>query len=536
MGREAKFRKDLSMPGMLAEARRCFERVEDRVPGRGLNLADCLMSGLAVFSLKHPSLLRFEQDARGLGDGSDGTRRENLRTLFGIERAPSDVRLRERLDELDPAELRRPFKRLFGLAQRGGVPKDFEWLGGRHLLSVDGTGHFSSPTVHCANCCVKERADGGREYYHQSLCGAGASEAPGGSAGGSAGADPEQDGATKNDCERNAAKRLPTDLRREHPHLPLLVVEDGLASNGPHVRLLKGLGMRFVLGAKRGDHAALFEWVDELESAPPAPGVERWETVDGDGVEHRFRWSNGAPLNGANADLEVNFLEYRERRPNGKERRFSWVTDLRVGRWNAMDPMCAGRARWRIENETFNTLKNQGCEFEHNFGHGRKHPHRRCAATGVRRADAAGVRHRPAAEGVLPAVPGGAGQGDASELLLGDFQGHVPERRRRRLGNAVQGAGLRPPDGTGSLRHLLTPRPAEGVARASASTLRGTTSPPAKVRPPAGAGSLSASKTAAPQPLAFDRWRHLAGMAAPSGLTGGRRQIALRLGRSRLHG
>ncbi len=30
----------------------------------------------------------------------------------------------------------------------------------------------------------------------------------------------------------------------------------------------------------------------------------------------------------------------------------------------------AGRARWRIENETFNTLKNQGYHFEHNFGHG----------------------------------------------------------------------------------------------------------------------------------------------------------------------
>ena len=378
MGREAKFRKDLSMPGMLAEARRCFERVEDRVPGRGLNLADCLMSGLAVFSLKYPSLLKFEQDARGLGDGSDGTRRENLRTLFGIERAPSDTRLRERLDELDPRELRRPFKRLFGLAQRGGVLKDFEWLGGRHLLSVDGTGHFSSPTVHCANCCVKERADGGVEYYHQSLCAVlvhpkRREVLPA--------VPPEpilkQDGATKNDCERNAAKRLLTDLRREHPHLPLVVVEDGLASNGPHVRLLKELGMRFVLGAKRGDHAALFEWVDELESAPlapgAAPGVERWETVDGDGVEHRFRWSNGAPLNDANADLEVNFLEYWERRPNGKERRFSWVTDLRVDRWNAMDLMRAGRARWRIENETFNTLKNQGYEFEHNFGHGRKH-------------------------------------------------------------------------------------------------------------------------------------------------------------------
>ena len=135
------------MPGMLAEMRRCFERIEDGVPGRGLNLADCLMSGLAVFSLKYPSLLRFEQDARGLGDGSDGTRRENLRNLFGIERAPSDVRLRERLDELDPAELRRPYKRLFALAQRGGgseglrvAGRSAPAVGGRHgaLLVADG--------------------------------------------------------------------------------------------------------------------------------------------------------------------------------------------------------------------------------------------------------------------------------------------------------------------------------------------------------------------------------------------------------------
>ena len=35
--------------------------------------------------------------------------------------------------------------------------------------------------------------------------------------------------------------------------------------------------------------------------------------------------------------------------------------------------MKGGRARHKIENETFNTLKNQGYQFEHNFGHGYKH-------------------------------------------------------------------------------------------------------------------------------------------------------------------
>ena len=35
--------------------------------------------------------------------------------------------------------------------------------------------------------------------------------------------------------------------------------------------------------------------------------------------------------------------------------------------------MWGGRARWKIENETFNTLKNQGYHFEHNYGHGYQH-------------------------------------------------------------------------------------------------------------------------------------------------------------------
>lgn len=37
--------------------------------------------------------------------------------------------------------------------------------------------------------------------------------------------------------------------------------------------------------------------------------------------------------------------------------------------------MRGGRCRWKIENETFNTLKNQGYQFEHNFGHGKKTLH-----------------------------------------------------------------------------------------------------------------------------------------------------------------
>jgi len=50
----------------------------------------------------------------------------------------------------------------------------------------------------------------------------------------------------------------------------------------------------------------------------------------------------------------------------------SWVTALRVSKRNVYKLMQGGRARWKIENETFNTLKNQGYNFEHNYGHGEK--------------------------------------------------------------------------------------------------------------------------------------------------------------------
>src|SRR5919112_964889 len=57
----------------------------------------------------------------------------------------------------------------------------------------------------------------------------------------------------------------------------------------------------------------------------------------------------------------------------GKVQHFSWITDLRVNKGTVYRIMQGARARWRIENETFNTLKNQGYHFEHNFGHGYQH-------------------------------------------------------------------------------------------------------------------------------------------------------------------
>lgn len=88
-------------------------------------------------------------------------------------------------------------------------------------------------------------------------------------------------------------------------------------------------------------------------------------------MHHFFRFANNLPLNESNQNLLVNVLEYWEE--NGDETKyFCWITDFFITRENAHRIMRAGRARWKIENETFSTLKNQGYHFEHNFGLGQK--------------------------------------------------------------------------------------------------------------------------------------------------------------------
>ena len=155
-------RKHLSAEGLLREARRVFAQIPD-APGQEIPLVDHLMSGLALFGLKYPSLLQFERDRQEVAT------RANLRTLDGIERAPCDTRFRERLDEVAPSDLVPLYKTLFSQLQRGKGLEGFEYLDGHYLLSLDGTGDFSSKKVHCAQCAEKHHRDGTTTYDHQML-------------------------------------------------------------------------------------------------------------------------------------------------------------------------------------------------------------------------------------------------------------------------------------------------------------------------------------------------------------------------------
>lgn len=377
-------RKALSADGMIGNLKKCFNNIPDHrsnLKNVKFSIADSALSGFAMFSLKYPSVLSFTNDGR-----SETVEAKNLRSLYQISQVPSDTQMRANLDEIDTREFRSSFLKLFSDAQRGGVLKNFEFMDGKYLASFDGTGVYSSDTVHCKCCMEKVCKETGKiSYYHQAvgvslihpdvkqvipLC-------------------PEpiqkQDGATKNDCERNATKRVLDDLKAEHPRLNLIIVEDALSANAPHIRKIKSCGYNYILGAKPGDHKYLFDYVNALDRDDVK--THTFYRMIGSKVKkkvtYKFKWRNEVPLNDSNHDLLVNFLDFKEItetldkdgkviESKTKTSSWTWVTDIKITKDNVYQIMRGGRARWRIENEVFNTLKNQGYNLEHNFGHGFK--------------------------------------------------------------------------------------------------------------------------------------------------------------------
>ncbi len=378
-------RKYLSADGMISSLKDCFGEISDHrtnLKNVKTTIQDAALSGLAMFSLKYPSVLSFVKDA-----GGETLEGQNLRSMFQIDNVASDTQMRTILDGVETRDFRKPFLKLFSDAQRGGVLKKFEFMEGKYLAAFDGTGAYSSDKVKCDCCMVKvhkktDKRDEYESYYHQAvgvslihpefkqvlpLC-------------------PEpiqkKDGANKNDCERNATKRVLDDLKKEHPRLPLIIAEDALSANAPHIRKINFCGYNYILGVKPGDHKFLFNWIDALDDED----LKTYSTNRLEGIKvkkkvtYNFKFYNGAPLNDSNNDLLVNFIDFEEvtetYSKDGSEvikttkKKFTWVTDLKVTKDNVYKIMTGGRARWRIENEVFNTLKNKGYNLEHNFGHG----------------------------------------------------------------------------------------------------------------------------------------------------------------------
>jgi hypothetical protein len=287
--------------------------------------------------------------------------------LFGIEKIPSDNDIWDMLDGADPALLAPCFQRIEQLLLEPAMREGFGRLGGRTLVAVDGTEYFCSQKITCPHCQTRKRSSAKIESYHSML--AATVVAPGHSK--VVPLSPEfivkPDGAEKQDCERNAVKRwLDTHGARLKPLRPVYLGDDLFACQSV-VEKIAGAGDDFIFTCKETSYKALTDFIDGCEFERHAVEVRKGKTRE----THRYRFVQQVPLRDGKDAVLVNWIGFEILDAEGAVKyRTALVTSLPVTKANVAEIVACGRARWKIENESFNVLKNHGYELEHNFGHG----------------------------------------------------------------------------------------------------------------------------------------------------------------------
>ena len=328
---------------------------------RKYELADALKCAMSVFFFQHPSMLDFQTKMK------QKMKRCNLETMMGVKEIPSSVQITNLLDTISPDTVSSIFNENLHVADRWDGLKDFRCLDGGVLLALDGVWYFSSDQIQCGHCLHKTK-DGLTTYYHSML--AGTIVKPGSTT--VLPVAPQMitntDGEEKQDCERKAATRWLCKHSDEYQWLSPTLLGDDLFSNYPFCREVLDSGYSFIFTCKEDSHP----WLTETIKNSFLKETSRREWNGRHHLKYTYQWLNGVEIRDNKETLLVNYLSLSIGNEEQNKRTFhnTWITNKPITSENAAYLASCGRARWKIENEHTNVLKNHGYNLEHNFGHG----------------------------------------------------------------------------------------------------------------------------------------------------------------------
>jgi hypothetical protein len=324
-------------------------------------MVDIGIAAFSLFFMQHPSFLAFQRTLH------ENVGQDNTQTLFGMEKIPTDNHIRTMLDGVEPKHFDQDFFFILDELASSTAPVVKNVLDGHTLIALDGSEYFCSRKLSCPSCSKRDRSDGGTEYFHAFL---GATVVRPG--------DqkvfclpPEfiqpQDGTKKQDCELRAAQRWFERLGQNcKKYNPVYLGDDLYAKHDICSMLLRNENS-FIFTCKDTSHKTLAEFRRGL---PLSKHSECSGTGDAK-REYRYSWICDLPIRDGVEALLVNWFDVTIVNPKGKTTyHSSFITNLTPSRENIVELVACARARWKIENETFNVLKNNGYHLEHNFGHG----------------------------------------------------------------------------------------------------------------------------------------------------------------------
>lgn len=353
-------------------------------PNKTYTIQDVVMSAFSVFFLQSPSFLEHQRRFERLQHHNNG------RSLFGIETLPSDNQIRHLLDDVKPEECEDSFKALLE-SVLDDHKSTFQWTRPDQkqgfIVPLDGSEFFSSQSIHCSCCLTKEHGKSNKKgasdkatnkttihYSHAMVC--------------PIVAHPDssfvlplmpefirnEDGTEKQDCEIKASKRWIDKNEAWLTENKVTFLGDDLYSRSPFCKRIQSLkDVDFIFTCKATSHTYLANWLNDFEEKDWKK-VKVTEKKGNKSRTYSYKFMNSVPLCGEKEAPVVNYFEMEVTDNKGKVLyRNSYVTSHTLTPSHIHSVACVGRSRWKIENEVFNILKNNGYHFGHNFGHGKKY-------------------------------------------------------------------------------------------------------------------------------------------------------------------
>jgi len=369
----------LSFGNLVNKLRERIKKFPDRRMGTNISksLDDAALGAFSIFYMQNPSFLAHQK----LMETTKG--KNNARSLFGIEVILSENHIRKLLDVVDPQLVIPVFTEIVNDLREGGYLEEYRSYKNNLLIGLDATQYFSSKKISCKQCNTRKRVGKEKEnekekieYYHcvvsPVLVKPGLNRV--------ISLPPEfitpQDGSEKQDCEYNASKRWFEKFGEYLLELgegEVTILGDDLYCKQPFCEEILRHKFNFILVCKPDSHKTLYEYLKFLQEDIAEVEIERWKG------KHRqvdtYRFFNQVPIkDGEKGVLEVNWCEIVTTDDEGEViYKNSFATNHKITRENVAQIVKDGRARWKVENENYNVLKNRGYHLEHNFGHGKEY-------------------------------------------------------------------------------------------------------------------------------------------------------------------
>ena len=289
----------------------------------------------------------------------------NFDQLFRCPHLPHSTSINKISRRLNPDEMQNATTYMVKYLIKQRVLEQYRFLG-RYMIAIDGTYTYSSSKRHCKHCLTRtSKKTKKTTYYHMIL------EAKLVTSDGFAFSimsefvQNEEENPSKQDCETKAFHRLAEKLKEAFPRQGFILLLDGLFADGSIFQLCKEKNWEAIIVLKDKDLSTVNQEFENLKLMHPE---QAFIVRKHDGCKQSFSWCNEIDyVDGKKRQFHLNILECIEQQADAEETKYKVISTIKVHRNNICKLSDAGRTRWVIENQGFNTQKNHGFALKHQY-------------------------------------------------------------------------------------------------------------------------------------------------------------------------